>query len=110
MHARLPSCRVSTADFVQVVTTEFIRSLGECILAGSLDVVHHHHILDPVTTPVRVRYLGAFLYLGGYLLLVKVDKGKVYRIKHWFPLASFDLVDIPQDTGGLFNQSVVHHC
>ncbi|KAF8476504.1 hypothetical protein JB92DRAFT_2838140 [Gautieria morchelliformis] len=80
-----------------IVTTEFIRSLGDCLLAGSLDVVHHHHILDPVTTPVRVRYLGAFLYLGGYLLLVKVDKGKVYRIKHWFSLAPFELVDIPQD-------------
>lgn len=80
-----------------VVTTEFIRSLGECLLAGSLDVVHHHHILDPVTTPVRVRYLGAFLYLGGYLLLVKVDKGKIYRIKHWFSLTPFALVDISQD-------------
>jgi hypothetical protein len=89
----------SIAHFAQIVTAEFLRSLGDCLLAGSLDVVHHHHILDPVTTPVRVRYLGAFLYLGGYLLLVKVEKGKVYRIKHWFSLAPFELVDIPQDAG-----------
>ncbi|KAF8592180.1 hypothetical protein K439DRAFT_392266 [Ramaria rubella] len=80
-----------------VVSQEFLRSLGDCLLTGSLDVVYHHHVLDPVTTPVRVRYLGAFLYLGGYLLLVKVEKFK-YRIKHWFCLTSFDLVDIPEDT------------
>lgn len=86
-------------NLAQIVTTDFVKSLGDCLLAGSLDVVHHHHILHPVSTPVRVRYLGAFLYLGGYLLLVKVDKAKVYRIKHWFSLASFELVDIPQDTG-----------
>jgi hypothetical protein len=56
-------------------------------------------VLDPVTTPVRVKYLGAFLYLGGYLILVKVGKGKAYRVKHWFSLAQFEMVDIPPDIG-----------
>jgi hypothetical protein len=96
---RLLFCSIRSADFTQVVSTDFIKSLGDCLLAGSLDVVHHHHIFHPVSTPVRVRYLGAFLYSGGYFLLVKVDKGRVYRMKHWFSLASFELVDIPQDTG-----------
>ena len=73
--------------------------LGDCLLAGSLDIVHHHHILDPVVTPVRVKYLSMLLYLGGYLIMVKVGRGKAYRIKNWFSLKLFEMVDTPQDTG-----------
>ena len=73
--------------------------MGDCLLAGLLDVVHHHHVLDPVSTPVRIKYLGVLLYLGGYLIVVKVGRGKAYHIKHWFSLKSFEMVDTPQDTG-----------
>ena len=31
--------------------------------------------------------------------VVKVGRGKAYRIKHWFSLKSFEMVDTPQDTG-----------
>ncbi|KIJ57082.1 hypothetical protein M422DRAFT_238656 [Sphaerobolus stellatus SS14] len=84
-------------DGHNILSVEFLHSLGTCILAGSLDVVHHHHILEPVTPTMRVRYFGAFLFAGGYVLLVKVCKGPVYRLKHWFALASFELVDIPPE-------------
>ena len=73
--------------------------MGDCLLAGSLDVVHHHHVLDPVATPVHVNYLSVLLYLSSYLIVVKVGRGKAYRVKHWFSLKSFEMVDTPQDTG-----------
>ena len=83
------------------MTLDFVSSLGDCLLAGLLDVVHHHHILDLVVTPVHVKYLGMLLYLGSYLIVVKVGRGKAYRVKHWFSLKSFEIemVDTPQDTG-----------
>ena len=80
------------------MTLDFVSSLGDCLLAGSLDVVHHHHVLDPVTTPVHVKYLSMLLYLSSYLIVVKVGRGKANRIKHWFSLKSFEMVDTPQDT------------
>ena len=73
--------------------------MGDCLLAGSLDVVHHHHVLDLVMTLVCIKYLGVLLYLGGYLIVVKVGRGKAYCIKHWFSLKLFEMVDTPQDTG-----------
>ena len=81
------------------MTSDFVSSLGDCLLAGLLEVVHHHHVLDLVATPVRVKYLGMLLYLGSYLTVVKVGRGKVYRVKHWFSLKSFEMVYTPQDTG-----------
>ena len=81
------------------MTLDFVSSLGDCLLAGSLDVMHHHHVLDPVVTPVCVKYLGVLLYLSSYLIVVKVGRGKAYHIKHWFSLKSFERVDTPQDTG-----------
>ena len=83
------------------MTSDFVSSLGDCLLAGLLDVVHHHHILNPVVTPVHINYHGVLLYLGSYLIMVKVGRGKAYHVKHWFSLKSFEIemVDTPQDTG-----------
>ena len=61
--------------------------------------MHHHHVLDPVATPVHVNYLSVLLYLSSYLIVVKVGRGKAYCIKQWFSLKSFEMVDMPQDTG-----------
>ncbi|KAF8524604.1 hypothetical protein BU17DRAFT_84641 [Hysterangium stoloniferum] len=83
-----------------VVTRAFVESLGVCMLAGSFDVVYHHHISTPAVQPVRIKYVGAFLYPGGYLLLVKSGKGSkgpTYRFKYWFNVGPFDLVDIHED-------------
>lgn len=74
------------------LTAEFLGSLGACLLSGALDVVHH--------PSSRARYLGAFLYVGGYMVMVKVPKGgKVYEPKYWFSLSCFELIDDEDDDG-----------
>ncbi|CAL1700187.1 unnamed protein product [Somion occarium] len=73
------------------LSSEFLTSLGACLIAGALDVVHH-------TSSSRARYLGGFLYVGGYLVLVKIPKsGKVYEPRYWFSLAGFDVIDVEED-------------
>ena len=60
------------------------------MLGGALDIVQH--------PSSRARYLGAFLYVGGYMVMVKITKGgKVYEPKYWFSLAGFDLIDDETD-------------
>ncbi|KAF8076556.1 hypothetical protein FPV67DRAFT_1407681 [Lyophyllum atratum] len=79
----------------QILTQPFLSSLGTCLLAGSLDVVHNH-TSKPSGSNITAKYLGAFLYLGGYLILVKVSKGKTYEPKYWFSLADFDILDVDE--------------
>jgi hypothetical protein len=79
-------------------------SLGNCVLAGSLDVLYHHESLAPLSTPVKVKYMGIFLYFG-WVLIVKVLKNKVYEPRHWFPLALVEMVDITEDEGVLILQT-----
>ena len=78
----------------------FLSSLGACLLAGSMDVLHHY--ADKITSTsgtIKAKYLGAFLYMGGYLILVKISKGKVYEPRHWLSLAGVELIDVPEDDG-----------
>jgi hypothetical protein len=84
---------------LEFITPSFLSSLGVCLLAGSLDVLHHQPS-KPQSSSVYAKYLGAFLYLGGYLILVKVGKGKIYEPRHWFCLSDFDIVDV-EDEGGM---------
>ena len=78
----------------------FLSSLGACLLAGSMDVIHHYVDKIPGSSgTVKAKYLGSFLYMGGYLILVKVSKGKVYEPRHWFSLAGFELVDVSEEDG-----------
>jgi hypothetical protein len=78
----------------------FLSSLGACLLAGSIDVIHHYVDKIPGSSgTVKAKYLGAFLYMGGYLILVKVSKGKVYEPRHWFSLVGFELVDVSEEDG-----------
>ncbi|KAJ7178981.1 hypothetical protein C8R46DRAFT_1345431 [Mycena filopes] len=86
----------------QILTPSFLSSLGTCLLAGSLDVMHYPSCkASGGGTNINAKYLGAFLYLGGYLILVKVTKGKVYEPKHWFSLAEFDVVDLEEEDTSL---------
>ncbi|KAI0329540.1 hypothetical protein GY45DRAFT_1252653, partial [Cubamyces sp. BRFM 1775] len=74
------------------LTAEFVSSLGPCMLAGALDVVHH--------PAHRAKYLGAFLYAGGYCVLVKVAKGgRAYEPRQWFALGAggVEVVDGEED-------------
>ncbi|KAJ7228501.1 hypothetical protein GGX14DRAFT_613172 [Mycena pura] len=86
----------------QILTPSFLSSLGTILLAGSLDVMHYRLSKPPSGgTNINAKYLGAFLYLGGYLILVKVSKGKVYEPKHWFSLANFDVIDLEEEDTSL---------
>ena len=74
------------------LTAEFVSSLGPCLLAGALDVVQY--------PAHRAKYLGVFLYAGGYCILAKVTKGgRVYEPRHWFALHEVDVVDVEEDFG-----------
>lgn len=79
--------------------TAFLSSSPPCYLAGSLDVIHYHGTNMARLGTVRAKYLGAFLFPGGFLVLVKVAKSKVYEPKHWFNLRVFELVDSNLDDG-----------
>jgi hypothetical protein len=87
----------------QMLTTSFLSSLGTCLLAGSLDVMHFHMSQLPGGSSIQAKYLGAFLYPGGYLILVKISssKGKVYEPRHWFSLGDFDISECEEDDGML---------
>ncbi|KAJ6598899.1 hypothetical protein DFH09DRAFT_1129509 [Mycena vulgaris] len=92
---------VSIYPAFQILTPSFLSSLGTCLLAGSLDVMHYQSKAPSSGTNINAKYLGAFLYLGGYLILVKVTKGKVYEPRHWFSLADFDIVDLEEEDTSL---------
>lgn len=82
------------------ISPVFLSSLGATLLAGSMDVIHHYADKIPGTSgTVKAKYYGAFLYMGGYFILVKVCKGQVYEPRHWFPLAAFELFDVPEEDG-----------
>ncbi|KAF9464392.1 hypothetical protein BDZ94DRAFT_1321048 [Collybia nuda] len=92
-----PTNSSPTQSPFQPLTLEFLQSLGTCLLAGSLDVMHYPSAKPSGTSNINAKYFGAFLYLGGYLILVKVSKSKVYEPKHWFSLNDFDISDIEED-------------
>lgn len=97
-HPATATTHMSTASSTfKILTPSFMSSLGTCLLAGSLDVMHYQSSKPSSSgTNINAKYLGAFLYLGGYLILVKV-KGKVYEPRHWFSLADFDIVDLEEE-------------
>lgn len=84
----------------KALSQPFLSSLGTCLFAGSLDVIHYS--AKTAASSVVVKYLGAFLYPGGYLILVKVPKGKVYEPRHWFSLADFDVIDVDEADGNFW--------
>jgi RhoGEF domain len=98
----LASASALPSPLAQILTQDFLSSLGTCVLSGSLDVMHYHPT-RPLgqTSNIKAKYLGAFLYNGGYLILVKVCKGKKYVPRHWFSLIDFEVSDV-EDDGGKF--------
>ena len=98
----LASTSVLPSPLVQMLSQDFLLSLGTCVFSGSLDVMHYHPA-RPLgeTANIKAKYLGAFLYNGGYLILVKVCKGRKYVPRHWFSLVDFEVLDV-EDDGGKF--------
>lgn len=78
------------------LTSEISMTLGNCLMCGALDVIYHRPTTSVMT---KAKYLGAFLYEQGYLVLVKVGKGKVYEPQHWFLLKDFDVLDLNDEDG-----------
>ena len=58
----------------------------------------------PPREPISAKYLGAFLYVGGYVVLVKPVKAGVYVARHWFSLCAdgVEVVDVNEDDGTSF--------
>ncbi|KIK67961.1 hypothetical protein GYMLUDRAFT_238141 [Collybiopsis luxurians FD-317 M1] len=98
-----PVISSSSQSVLQTLTPGFLSSLGVCYLAGSLDVIHQQSPSKATTgtTTIHVKYLGAFLYRGGYLILAKVAKGKTYEPRHWFRLCDFKVVDVVESEAWL---------
>lgn len=78
------------------LTSEFLITLGNCSMGGALDVIYHR---PTTSTMTKAKYLGAFLYEQGYLVFVKVGKGKTYEPQHWFSLKDFDVLDLSDEDG-----------
>ena len=104
--------RSAASGFPLCLSSVFLSSLGNCLLAGSLTTIHQRS--SDAFTGAKPKNLGAFLYPGGYLILARVMKGKIYEPRHWFCLADFDVQDMTTDTGKFssleFSQHDVNPC
>lgn len=94
------SSPVSSTSPLHTLTSAFLLSLGPCLLSGSLDVMYYtpRQSFGQLQT-ITAKYLGIFLYSGGYLILSKVHKGKRYEPRHWFSLADFEITGADSDEG-----------
>jgi hypothetical protein len=89
------------------LTPLFMMSLGSYILSGSMEVVHFDLRKDPRGSMIRSKYLGVFVYPGGYVVMVKLGKSKVYEPRHWFALKGFEIQDM-SDEEGRFDAMFIH--
>ncbi|KDQ15407.1 hypothetical protein BOTBODRAFT_173897 [Botryobasidium botryosum FD-172 SS1] len=80
-----------------VLDAACLNSLGGLVLCGALDVVHHHPSHAPLTTPIKVRYMGVFIF-PSFILFAKVKKGKIYEPRYWFQLENADIIDVNDQT------------
>ncbi|KAG8937078.1 hypothetical protein FRC02_006278 [Tulasnella sp. 418] len=77
----------------ELLPPPFMSGLGNCILSGPLHIVTHHSTSCPDESPLKIRYMGAFLY-AGFIIFVKVKRGRIYEAKLWFPLMIFDMINM----------------
>lgn len=90
-----PAASSSSPSYSQL-SSEVLMTLGSCLMCGALDVIYHRPTTSAMT---KAKYLGAFLYEQGYLVLVKVGKTKTYEPQHWFLLKGFDVFDLNDENG-----------
>ncbi|KAG6336527.1 hypothetical protein ID866_2549 [Astraeus odoratus] len=81
----------------QPLTPVFLSSLGFCHTAGSLDVIYYCGCGLGRSNTVKAKYLGAFLFPGGFFVLAKVAKSKLYEPRYWFSLRGFEVADSNTD-------------
>ena len=82
------------ASPVQPVNWAFCDVLGPILLGGTLHVLHRH----PSPDPLKVRYLGCFLYRS-HLVMVKVKKRDSYEPREWLPLRLFEIGSVEEGEG-----------
>ena len=84
--AQLTETIVSRVEPSLDLPSSLLPSLGECKMAGNLDVLYHHVTKAPLTIPLAFKYYGCFLYKD-FFIMVKVRKNHMYSPRFWFPLA-----------------------
>lgn len=103
--SRSSASTLTQTSQIRFLTPMFLSSLGSCLLSGSLDVIHYSHLVNTWSTSIKAKvkikakYLGVFLYDGGYMIFVKVGKGKRYEPRHWFALDGWDIISIDEEEG-----------
>lgn len=75
----------SRLEYTTALSPSLFNSLGECRMAGNLDVLHHHPTLAPLSTPLPIKYYGCFLF-AHFVLIVKVRRNHMFTARYWFPL------------------------
>ncbi|KAK0522202.1 hypothetical protein OC842_006534 [Tilletia horrida] len=111
LEERLSQTIVDRIEVHYNVTPSFLHSLGHCAVSGTLDVLYHQRHSHPLSTQLRLKYLGCVLYQG-FVLIVKVRKSATYELKFWFPLWLAKLSDVPEEARFLphaFRLSVRDH-
>ncbi|WFD41728.1 hypothetical protein MPSI1_000364 [Malassezia psittaci] len=76
----------SRLEYTTSLSSSLYTSLGECKMSGTLDVLHHHNLYAPLTTPLPIKYYGCFLF-SDFLLIVKVRRNHTFTPRYWFPLS-----------------------
>lgn len=69
----------------------FVQSLGAPQLAGTLDVLHHHSIEEPLTAPVRFQRLGVVMW-SNFVLIARTRKNGQLDCRYWFPLDEVKMI------------------
>lgn len=79
----------------QGLPVSFLKSLGSCMLSGTLDVLYHHDVLCPLAAPLRFHRMGLILW-NGFLLIVRVRKNQQLDCKYWLPLATAQITPLEE--------------
>lgn len=69
----------------------FVQSLGAPQLSGTLDVLHHHSIDEPLTVPLRFQRLGVVMW-SNFVLIARTRKNGQLDCRYWFPLDEVNIV------------------
>lgn len=97
---------VSKVEPYQGITHALLKSFGNPLLSGSLDVLYHHDVYSPLTAPLRFQRLGLVLW-HGFLLVVRVRKNQQLECKHWLPLARVRLAALNAEAASPGTESVL---
>ncbi|UZJ51650.1 hypothetical protein CBS101457_000970 [Exobasidium rhododendri] len=96
---------ISKVEPQQGINHALLKSFGNPLLSGALDVLYHHNTLSPLTVPLRFQRFGVLLWQE-FLLLVRVRKSQQLECKYWFPLSKAILAPL-EDTAAISELELV---